>query len=70
MKEMMELILWEYLLDLLIIFRICYILINLNVEVAINKSPMIPIVILVANGKIPKNIKTTEVKAKRSPAVN
>gem|GEM_PF-2329574 len=43
---------------------------NLNFDVAIKPSPIMPIVILVGNGRIPKNIKTAPVKARIIPVVN
>jgi hypothetical protein len=43
---------------------------NLNFDVAIKASPIMPIVILADNGRIPKNIKIAPVKAKIIPAIN
>ena len=43
---------------------------NLKFDVAIKARPTIPIIILADNGRIPKNIKTAPVKAKKSPTTN
>jgi len=43
---------------------------NLIFDVAIKAIPIMPIIILVAKGRIPKNIKTALVKAKTIPIIN
>ena len=55
----------------LLIFRsIHFYFSNLNFDVAIKASPTTPTVILAGIGRIPKNIKTAPVNAKKIPTIN